>query len=290
MLTSLSPITSRFGRGGTFIRSRDGLGLSDEQILAAAPSVYAAEKHASRSDKYQFISTFDTLAAFRKEGFEVVEVRQGGSKDETKRGFTKHCIKFRKPGQQMKAVGDCLPELSLLNGHDGTSRWILAQAWFRLVCLNGMTVQDDKHPATNVAIAHRGRNVLGDVVDAAYRVIGGFDHSAGQIERFQTIQLTQDEQGVYSQAAANLRWNVEAPIDHQRLLFARREADQGNDLWRVFNRTQENLTKGGQTYTTVNNQLRETHRHTRPVNSVEGDNALNRALWVLTTKMAELKA
>ena len=65
-------LATRFGRG---FRSVGGYGsyaqpLTDDEIRAAAPSVFAENKHGSRSDRYTYIPTIDLLVGLRKEGFE----------------------------------------------------------------------------------------------------------------------------------------------------------------------------------------------------------------------------
>ena len=71
--------------------------------------------------------------------------------------------------------------------------------------------------------------------------------------------------------------------------IARRNADNGNDLWRTFNRVQENVIRGGLHGwgRDANNRTRRVT--TREVRGIDQDVRLNRAMWMLTEKMAELK-
>src|SRR3712207_1922383 len=100
-MTTFSSFTSgritRFGSGGAILRAQSP--LSDEAIMSAAPSVFALEKHSSRSERYTYIPTIEVLNGLRNEGFFPYEVRQGGSRDDEKRGFTKHLLRFRKEGE-----------------------------------------------------------------------------------------------------------------------------------------------------------------------------------------------
>jgi hypothetical protein len=64
----------------------------------------------------------------------------------------------------------------------------------------------------------------------------------------------------------------------------RRFDDRRPDLWSVFNRTQENLTKGG-LHGSANGR-----RQTRPVQGIDSDIRLNRALWLLADGLRQLKA
>jgi Domain of unknown function (DUF932) len=113
--------------------------------------------------------------------------------------------------------------------------------------------------------------------------------------QWQNLQPTSGEQNAFAEAAHELRFadlegKVETPITPAQLLITpRRSADSGNDLWHTFNRVQENTIRGGITAwgRDANNQRRRTT--TREVKGIDQDVKLNRALWMLTEKMAELK-
>ncbi|MFM9755269.1 DUF932 domain-containing protein, partial [Streptomyces turgidiscabies] len=62
--------------------------------------------------------------------------------------------------------------------------------------------------------------------------------------------------------------------------------DRKNDLWAVFNRVQENLVKGGLNGRTANGR----NQRTRPVQGIDQNLRLNRALWLLAEGMRQLKA
>ena len=68
-----------------------------------------------------------------------------------------------------------------------------------------------------------------------------------------------------------------------RVRHGKQVVDQ--NLWRVFNRTQENLLKGGLTGRSASGR----HTRTRAIKSVTEDVRLNRALWQLTEHFAALK-
>ena len=74
-------LATRFARTTRVLRA--DVPLSEEQMRAAAPSVYAEGKHASRSERYTYIPTIDVLRGLRKEGFEPFMVAQGASRVES---------------------------------------------------------------------------------------------------------------------------------------------------------------------------------------------------------------
>ena len=94
---STPTLATRFARTTRVLRAETP--LSDDQMRAAAPSVFAEGKHASRSERYTYIPTIDVLRGLRKEGFEAFMVAQGQSRIEGKAEFTKHMIRMRHAGQ-----------------------------------------------------------------------------------------------------------------------------------------------------------------------------------------------
>lgn len=81
------------------------------------------------------------------------------------------------------------------------------------------------------------------------------------------------------------------------LLKARRDADEGSDLWTTFNRVQENAIRGGLDDHRPARFDQERQRQvparslrTRPVKSIDGDVKLNKALWTLAEELAKAKA
>ena len=110
--------------------------MTDDAIRAVAPSVFASEAHESRSERYSYVPTIDVLAGLRREGFEVFDARQSRSRIEGKSDFTKHMLRLR-PAGAVK-VAESVPEVVLVNSHDGTSSYQMMQGLYRLVCSNGM--------------------------------------------------------------------------------------------------------------------------------------------------------
>ncbi len=62
-------LAARFAGNTTVIRSEAP--LYELQMRLAAPSIFAAGKHASRYERYTYIPTIEVLRRLRKEGFEL---------------------------------------------------------------------------------------------------------------------------------------------------------------------------------------------------------------------------
>jgi Domain of unknown function (DUF932) len=277
--------TARFGSGATILRSNTA--LDDDQLRRAAPSVFAETAHGSRSERYTYIPTSEVLNGLRKEGFEPFEVRQGGSRDDQKRGFTKHLLRLRHAGSNGQIGTDSVRELILLNSHDGTSSYQLMSGVVRTVCRNGLIVSEGE--AQMIRVPHKG-DIIGKVIEGAYQIIDDTQAIAESVTEMRAIELAPREQEAFAEAALQLRYEAVPDVQLREVIAARRSDDMGADLWRTFNRTQESLIRGGLRYTHTNEAGVRSRRETRPVNGIDGNVSLNRALWTLARKMVELKA
>jgi hypothetical protein len=271
---------------------RNSQPLTEDQIRQYAPSIFADAAHESRSARYTYIPTIDVVRGLVKEGFHPVSVRQSRTRDVTRTDYTKHMIRFRRDGQQYAAVGDTLPEVVLVNSHDGTSSYHLDAGLFRLVCLNGMVV----HSGTiaRVKVPHKG-DVLGQVIDGAFEVIDASVKALEAPRQWSQLQLASPERSALAEAAHVLRFadsegHIETPIKPDQMLETRRFADRSTDLWTTFNTIQENTIRGGLHAWGRDANNRPRRVTTRAVNGIDQDLKLNKALWTLAERMAQIKA
>ncbi|QKV55702.1 DUF932 domain-containing protein (plasmid) [Comamonas antarctica] len=118
-------LASRFASHSPALRS--DLPLTDVQIREVAPSIFAQEKHSSRSERYSYIATSAILSELRKEGFDPFMVCQTRVRDEGKREHTKHMVRLRHAAQVDDAEANELtssPTLAFghrLRGKEGDS-------------------------------------------------------------------------------------------------------------------------------------------------------------------------
>lgn len=273
-------LASRFASRSPVLRSEHP--LSDDQIRTVVPSIFADAPHQSRSERYSYIPTAAVLTALRKEGFQPFMVCQTRVRTEDRRDFTKHMIRLRHANQINTREAN---EIILLNSHDGTSSYQLLAGMFRFVCSNGLVCGDT---VADVRVPHKG-DVAGHVIEGAYQVLDGFERAQESRESMQAITLDGGESEVFARAALALKYDdpdKPAPITESQILMPRRFDDRRPDLWSVFNRTQENLTKGGLSGRATNGRRQQT----RPVQGIDSDIRLNRALWLLADGMRQLKA
>lgn len=273
-------LANKFGRNHTSVRSNSP--LTNDQIMAVAPSIFADEKHGSRSERYTYIPTIAVLEQLRKEGFMPFMACQARCRDESKRDFTKHMLRLRHANQITSGEAN---EIILLNSHDGTSSYQMLAGTFRFVCANGMVCGDTMN---DIRVPHKG-NIVDNVIEGAFRVVDDFELINGQVDGMKSLTLNAQEQEVFAQSALALKYDPEAgaaPITGAQVLAPKRREDVGSDLWSTFNRVQERLTKGGVPGRTANGRRMQT----RPITGIDQDIKLNRALWLLAEGMRKLKA
>lgn len=254
--------------------------LSMDQIREACPAVFQEEAHVSRSDRYVHISTEPVLAAMHAAGYGVSKAQQTRTRAADKRGYARHLLAFRPlEGFQKAHVGDAIPEIVLLNAHDGNCAYRLHVGLFRLVCENGMIAGNQFE---TISIRHRGAPAL-EVAEQSTRILEEYVPKLKQwVDKAQSTVLTAPQQMKFAQEAQIIRF-PEAPFDAKELLRERRKADHGDDVWHVFNRVQENLMRGGIEFQNANGR----NCITKPIERVTKDVIFNQKLWNLAHGILE---
>ncbi|ENR0238637.1 TPA: DUF945 domain-containing protein [Klebsiella aerogenes] len=267
-------LASRFGRINQIRRDRP---LTHEELMQVVPSVFGEDKHDSRSERYCYIPTITLLENLQREGFEPFFACQSRVRDPERREHTKHLLRLRRAGQ---INGQHVPEIIILNSHDGASSFQLLPGIFRSVCTNSLVCGQS---FGEIRVPHRG-NVVEKVIEGAYEVLGIFDRVEKKRGAMESLLIPPPAQHALAEAALTYRFGEEhQPVTATQILTPRRYEDRQNDLWSVFNRCQENLLKGGLPGRTAKGK----RSHTRAVNGIDGDIKLNRALWVMAEQMQQ---
>ncbi|OKS96894.1 hypothetical protein ACN56_04640 [Escherichia coli] len=176
--------------------------------------------------------------------------------------------------------GEHVPEIILLNSHDGTSSYQMLPGYFRFVCQNGCVCGQS---LGEVRVPHRG-NVVDRVIEGAYEVVGVFDRIEEKRDAMQSLILPPPARQALAQAALTYRYGDEhQPVTTADILTPRRREDYGKDLWSAYQTIQENMLKGG-----ISGRSAKGKRiHTRAIHSIDTDIKLNRALWVMAETLLE---
>lgn len=273
--------------------------LSLDEIRSLAPSVFADKPWPGMSDKYRFIPTNTVVDAMMKEGFMPVAAKQSRTRIEGKGDFTKHQLRFRhndfaetlrnfiSANSSIQNAPE-IPELILTNSHDGASGYVLDLGFFRLVCSNGLMVKSSS--IESIRSRHSGRaDLVHDVIEGSFKVIEEAPKAIEQIGVWKSTMLDRKEQEILANAALAVR-ETALDIGETSLLRPRRHADTAyengqRDAWRTMNVVQENLVRGG----VAGLDSKHRQRRLRGIQAIDSDTKLNKALWMLTEQMANLK-
>jgi hypothetical protein len=241
-------------------------------------------RHGNVSDRYGQIPTSRMLTILADHGWHPSKVQEARANKEANRGFQKHIVRLQNPTNFPTQIAGYIPEIVLVNAHMGTSMFKLLLGIFRFICENGLFVGETFE---STSVRHIG--FAEDKAEAAIKKIAlQAPQSIQAVESFRAITLNDSERMAYAESALELVKNPEDKfqIRPDVLLRPQRNADaRDQSLWGTFNVVQEHLVKGGiRRYTNTGRRAR-----TRAITSIDKNVELNRSLWMLTEKMAELK-
>lgn len=275
-------LATRFARNARQISAREA--LSDDQLHRVVPSIFAAEAHGSRSDKYVYVPTIDIVQGLRREGWEPFFAVQAQPRDGSRTGHAKHMLRMRRPEHITETEA---AEVIIVNSHDGTTSYQMFAGLVRFVCTNSMIAGTQFE---EVRVHHKGQ-IQDQIIEGAYTIAQDFPRLIDASREMAAVTLTAPEQRVFAQAALVARYNEDtAPVTPEQVLRRRRTADVGPDLWTTFNAVQENIIRGGLYGRRQGEDGRIIRRTTRPINGIDQNVTVNRALWTLAEGMRQLKS
>lgn len=275
-------LATRFGSNARSISGREA--LSDDQLRRVVPSIFAEDAHHSRSEKYVYVPTFNIVQGLRREGWEPFFAVQAQPRAADRTGHAKHMLRLRRPEHITDTEA---AEVILVNSHDGTTSYQMFAGLIRWVCTNSM-IAGEKFQ--EVRVHHKG-HIQDAIIEGAYTIAEDFPRLIDSSREMAALQLSKPEQHVFAQAALVARYGDEvAPITPDQVLRRRRTADVAPDLWTTFNAVQENIIRGGLNGMRRTDEGRIVRRSTRPINGIDQNVGVNRALWTLAEGMKALKA
>jgi hypothetical protein len=240
--------------------------------MESIPSIGNVSKHSSRTKKYKNISTEKVLNRLITNGFNISDAQTVRCRDKERIPFSKHLIRLRH--NDFNEYEGSIPEIVLVNAHDGSSAYKLYLGVFRMVCSNGMIVSSQDFGS--ISIRHIGKGSLSNnVLRASNSLIRKSGKLFDTINRWKEKELSNDDINAFSGIVENEI--IGKDIHNNVLTRCFRYSDKGSDFWTVFNRIQENVIKGRYSY--LNEMGR--FRSGRKVNSINSNVSINTKLWNL---------
>jgi hypothetical protein len=251
--------------------------LTTERLETLVPSAFSTEHHSNRTDQYKVVPTSKIITSLREANYLPVSASQLMSQSEETRLTTKHTIRFRhKDYFNTLSVGDYVPEIGLINSHNGYSCVELFFGLFRCWCDNQCVVEDSR--IGSIKLKHVGSDTLcEDVIQGADKLISKTPIIIETIGKWEATRLDEKQKMDFATKASMFRGKT-LDVKPEQLLQSRRRVDSEDDnLWKTFNRVQENLIRGGVDGLTNNGR----RRVTKAIKSIDSNMKINRQLWAL---------
>lgn len=253
--------------------------LSERDLRNTAPAIFS-DDHAM-SSRYAQVATSELLRILGTQGYFPVQAKQDNAKRRDPR-YVMHSVVLRHESHidKQNVIGDSVPQILLVNSHNGRSQLRMRAGLYRFVCANGLVVGDTTMSAT---VPHRG-DARAEALGFAQTMAETSDRLARVVKQWSNITLTSQQRLAFAKEAAELRFGPEGAksFETRSLLEARREEDNGVSLWRVFNVLQENTVKGGLRGMSADGR----QTTTRALNAIQASANYNARLWDIASRYA----
>jgi hypothetical protein len=185
-----------------------------------------------------YIETLDVVKMLQNEGWELSGVDEYRNKQ---RKVVSHFLQLHHNDFQIITNGkrDAVASITLSNSCNGKKPLEMSLGAYRLVCSNGLMVGEEfaterfKHIQVDYNNLVNKINLFGNKID---KVLNKFNE-------LKQHTLDNDLVRKFTTEAASLRFAPEEVNSRvAELLRVSRLEDEGNNLWAVYNRVQENLT------------------------------------------------
>lgn len=249
------------------------------------------------TDRYSFIPTTQILDVLATQDWLPVKVNESRTIKEDRKGFQKHMIHLRQnSNNEVLSINELITEIVLTNSHDGLASFGLDCGIYRCICSNQMIVSD-----TMIAthrIRHTGYTNK-KVIDAMASITEDTPKVLAQVDNFKQIELNSDERRIFGETSLDLIFNdkrlekINKDDTVTALIQPKRPAETAPTLWQTFNTVQEKALKGGywiKEKPEIEDRSYSPTRKAKEVKAIDRNIKLNKALWTLTEKMAEIKS
>jgi len=260
------------------------------QIRSLAPAAFSIAPDAHLTDSYAHVTTANVIDALQQDGWVVTDARQVRSRSLAKLEHRKHEISLTHPDLPTHAEGS--PLMRLANSSDGGCAFRLIGGFLRSACTNQLYTGIK---AVGGVYHHRGDGLEDRIVAGAREARKNFDRVISAVDLWRSIELSPEQQMAFARQALGFRWPNEKSAPARvsiQYSMARRYGDNGNDLWRSFNRTQESLMRGRwmagfRQYNDDGTELPTlSYRRVKQVTSLTASERINTQLWQAAESIA----
>lgn len=249
-----------------------------EELKGSCPSIFTTSGGKTTSDKYTHIPTDQVIRDMELLGWGVVDAKQVKARTENTVGYQKHLVVFRNPDVVINGEdGDQVyPQILLTNSHDGKSSFQFTAGLFRMICENGLVVATET--LEDVKVRHMGYDFT-TLQSTIKEMVEKLPLTVEAMNKMKNVEL--EEEQMFNLAKSFLEIRVEGSKNTfdkdaiEAVLEAQRKEDEGNMLWEVFNRVQENIIEGNFEYKTPKGKVRQA----RVIKNFKQDQDVNKKMF-----------
>jgi len=279
--------------------------LPISEVITNCPAVMTDIRSPDTSKRYGLVNTIQAMDVLQDYGFRPTRaIQQPNRLNNGRHKFNKHLIAFSHKDELARTDLDSRTEVLLYNSHDGKSSLKLFSGVFRFVCDNGMVCGEGfkntlRHSHTT---ANNFEKLLTKTLD-------GLPQVKEQVERLSKTELNVKQILDLAKQAASLRWKElpesEFSFDRKdpdtglyyteetvrQISLPTRYEDNGANSWKVFNRVQESILKGGVNIRSITSKHLDNknpygiRRKARAITALPENIRLNQSLWNMANEM-----
>ncbi len=257
--------------------------MNNQTLIESYPSIFAGSPCPNVSERYQFIKTSEVLNHLQEIGWNPRQMSEVRARKPHTKGFQKHLIRLTNPNfDTAKVVGEEVPELVLTNSHNGKNSFSFRIGIYRLVCSNGLVIPTEEF--SNITVKHVG-NMASQIKEVIGRMSSSFPAVYADIKKMKVRKLSPREMDSFARSASELRnpnLSKSLIVGIGDILAVSRLEDEGDDLWKVYNRIQENLMKGN-----FEIKTKKGARKGASIRSIDKGIRINEGLWELAKGFLE---
>lgn len=258
------------------MRNNNGI-VIDQDVRKEFPALFASQAASHVSENYQMYRSDQLIDLMGEKGLKLVEIGQQASRKRNP-NTQLHTMRFQPTtAPTIFGVNDSVPEVVIMNGHDGRNRFRALAGIFRFICSNGMVVADQE--MGSVIRRHFGKNNTFDKVSA---IVGelpeAINKMSGRILDWSALNLSENEQTLLASQLIKARGAPEW-VEPSLVLEAKRDLEKPNaegerNLWTTFNVLQENLTNSN-----LHSAREDNRTSLRPITGAWRNLKANEDLW-----------
>lgn len=273
--------------------------LNMAQLHDLVPAAFSEAAAPETSERYGFVNTASAIDILTDHGFYPVRAVQKPSRKGQNVAFNDHMITFAAPNA-FDGDGE-RGELILYNSHNARSSLKLFAGVYRFICSNGLISGQGfeaklRHSKLTAASFDK---LVSDQAENLPAMLQNIDAmKRREISPQAALQFAQDatalrwandpnDPNLGHEHQGELRGSYATTATVLDVVSADRYEDKGSDVWRILNRAQETLIRGGariNSYTARNPNGRT--RTARPIASLAETVKVNRKLWDMADAVA----